>query len=162
LQPVEPRFWAKVDKGDGTGCWLWTAAKVGNGYGAFFPRHGVQVYAHRIAYELLVGPIPKGLEIDHLCRVPLCVKAIADEHGPTHLEVVTRQENQRRAALANLQTHCPKGHPRDEIPRQDRCPTCRVEYLREWRQLRAARFRWNVARNVIAVMPDPEREGSDG
>lgn len=80
---VEERFWAKVDKSRGeNGCWLWTAGRFTNGYGQFglTPAHPVQ--AHRLAYELQVGPIPEGLTIDHLCRVPLCQNA-------KHMEPVT-------------------------------------------------------------------------
>jgi HNH endonuclease len=92
---VEQRFWAKVDQGDGTGCWLWTGAKLHGGYGHM--RGGTaDTTAHRIAYELLVGPIPKGLEIDHLCRVRACVR-------PDHLEPVTRAENDRRGRIARGQ-----------------------------------------------------------
>ena len=66
--------------------------------------------AHRVAYELLIGPIPAGLELDHLCRNRLCV-------NPAHLEPVTRQTNQHRGAsvsgISVRATHCPEGHPYD-------------------------------------------------
>ncbi len=68
---------------------------------------GTKVQAHRFAYELLVGPIPDGLEIDHLCRVTACV-------NPAHLEPVTGQVNTLRgdtpAAKNAAKTHCPQGH----------------------------------------------------
>lgn len=101
---TEERFWAKVEKTDG--CWNWTAAKKGLGYGQFWapPR---LVLAHRYVFELLVGPIPDGMEIDHLCRNPSCV-------NPAHLEAVTPQLNQWRgtspAGVNHLKTHCVKGH----------------------------------------------------
>jgi hypothetical protein len=104
----EQRFWAKVDKsGD---CWQWTAAKCSRGYGAFGvdrkPRR-----AHRVAYELVVGPIPDGLELDHLCRNPSCV-------NPEHLEPVTHRENMRRGTgvfgVNARKTHCNSGHLYDE------------------------------------------------
>lgn len=102
-RPVEERFWEKVDKTDG--CWLWLGAlnvrSTGDGTGKFGVRPGVLVHAHRWAYEALVGPIPEGLELDHLCNTPRCVR-------PDHLEPVTRQTNQRR--YGNLTTHCPQGH----------------------------------------------------
>ena len=85
LKFVEERFWSKVNKTDT--CWIWTAAKNQDGHGRF--RHGRLVLAHRFAYELLVGPIPKGLDLDHLCQNPACV-------NPAHLEPVTRKENTRR------------------------------------------------------------------
>jgi hypothetical protein len=62
-------------------------------------------YAHRVAYEHLVGPVPEGLQLDHLCRNRACV-------NPAHLEPVTAQENRRRAAA--LITTCPQQHPYDD------------------------------------------------
>jgi hypothetical protein len=115
---VEERFWAKVDKDDGTGCWLYTGRPNSRGYGWFtIGAHGVLV--HRLAYELLVGPIPEGMTLDHVkergCTSRLCVKAVADEHGPAHLEPVTNAENVLRGdgwgARNARKTHCPKGHP---------------------------------------------------
>lgn len=110
---VEQRFWAKVDK---TGplpkwapflgpCWLWTGAVTGGGGYGHFRRDGVSSVAHRTTYELLVGPIPVGLELDHLCRVRRCV-------NPAHLEPVTHLENVRRG-LGGQQprrSHCIRGH----------------------------------------------------
>lgn len=87
--PWEPRFWAKVDK-QTDGCWIWSASRYvrRGGYGQF-NLNGTAVKAHRIAYELVKGPIPDGLVLDHLCRVTACV-------NPDHLEAVTQQENTRR------------------------------------------------------------------
>ena len=114
LGPPLVRFWAKVNKGAVSeyaphlgACWLWVGGKR-NGYGRFGVTHGVGVYSHRFAYELLIGPIPAGLTIDHLCRVLTCV-------NPSHLEPVTNRENVLRgvsfAALHARKTHCPQGHP---------------------------------------------------
>lgn len=116
--PPEERFWRYVGEAAGDACWEWFGGRSTGGYGRFFngSRH---VAAHRFAYELLVGPIPAGLDIDHLCRVRHCV-------NPAHLEPVTRSENLRRgtphgppdggsaAARQRAKTHCPKGHPYDE------------------------------------------------
>lgn len=82
------RFVAKVDNFDVDGCWLWVGAIDKNtGYGRFHAGDGRRtVNAHRFAYETFVGPIPPGLDLDHLCRVRACVR-------PSHLEPVTRREN---------------------------------------------------------------------
>lgn len=114
------RFWAKVDKAgpvppsrpDLGPCWIWNGNLSTTGHRAGYGRFliGPQRYApaHRYAYELVVGEIPDGLVIDHLCSVKSCV-------NPAHLEPVTRAENTRRAPKANaLKTHCPQGHPYDE------------------------------------------------
>lgn len=82
------RFWSKVQIGDG--CWLWTASTI-KGYGQFrLPRiNGKQQtpqYAHRFAWQITNGPIPKGLNVCHHCDTPLCVR-------PDHLFLGTQQEN---------------------------------------------------------------------
>jgi hypothetical protein len=90
---------------DDNGCWLWQAAKTQKGYGMAPGTFAGERAAHRATYSLLVGPIPSGYEIDHLCRVTSCV-------NPQHLEAVTPQENRRRSPLApERRTHCPQGHP---------------------------------------------------
>ena len=104
-------FWSRVLKTDT--CWLWQGV-TSNGYGRFpVKRDGKPRYllAHRVAYEELVGPIPEGLQLDHLCRVHSCV-------NPDHLEAVTGSENCLRGLLGRLRvwkTHCPHGHPYDEV-----------------------------------------------
>lgn len=88
----EERFWLKVDAATSDGCWLWTGGTKAAGYGHFsVVRDGKwgKVIAHRYAYELLVGPIPVDLEVDHVCQEPRCV-------NPAHLEPVTVAENRRR------------------------------------------------------------------
>jgi len=99
------RFWSKVNKTDT--CWLWTACIQTGGYGLSW-YNGRNVLAHRLSYELLKGEIPKGLTIDHLCRVRHCV-------NPDHLEVVTNKENVLRgeglSAINSRKTHCKRGHP---------------------------------------------------
>lgn len=91
-------------------CWLWDGSHSGQGYGQFWG-NGRTEWAHRVVYEALVGPIPDGLQIDHLCRNPGCV-------NPGHLEVVTSRENTLRGvsmvARNAKKTRCPSGHPYDE------------------------------------------------
>lgn len=100
-------FWSKVDKAySPAGCWLWTGCLNSKGYGQFNHRA-----AHRVAYERCIGPIPDGLEIDH-------VRARGCEHrncvNPAHLEAVSHWENVMRgdtiAAKRRAQTHCIHGH----------------------------------------------------
>lgn len=149
---VEDRFFGKVEKT--STCWWWRgAADRKLGYGNFY-RHGKTVCAHRVAYELLVGSIPAGRVLDHICRNPACV-------NPAHLRLCTQRENilsgkaptmvtrrlgrcarghvvardntyyrpngrgECRACrrlrdgstkvAARLRTHCPRGHPYDEM-----------------------------------------------
>lgn len=97
------RLWSRVNREgpvpayrpDLGPCWLWTGRPNPKGYGfiSLGGRRGPKAYVHRLAYELLVGPIPAGLHIDHLCRVPACLR-------PTHLEPVTPAENNARALAA--------------------------------------------------------------
>jgi HNH endonuclease len=120
------------------GCWSWTGATQ-KGYGALRVggKNGRTLRAYRLLYELHVGPISDGLELDHLCRNKLCI-------NPAHLEPVTHQENMIRAdagkktgALNRAKTHCANGHPYDDIntywdSRGDRaCRACK----REWRRI---------------------------
>lgn len=99
------RFVAKVD--DTGDCWLWTAAITkATGYGKFYDGERV-VLAHRWSYENFIGPIPDGLQIDHLCRVRHCVR-------PSHLEPVTPRENLMRGVRKTEQTECAHGHSLDD------------------------------------------------
>lgn len=95
-----------VERVDASGdCWLWLGLQNAGGYGSY------QVQGHRMAHRFLwtrlVGPIPEGMTLDHLCRVRLCV-------NPDHLEVVTMAENIRRGfappSLNARRTHCVHGH----------------------------------------------------
>lgn len=105
------RFWSKVDRvADTELCWLWRSSLSRDGYGRFYvdgrrsTRRRVQ--AHRFAYEDVVGPIPEGLTLDHLCRMRSCV-------NPYHLEPVTNRENIQRGVVIRAPSHCPQGHAYD-------------------------------------------------
>lgn len=88
-----------------SGCWLWTGAENGAGYGQMYTgwdgERRSRGYAHRLAYEAFRGPIPEGMELDHLCQNPGCV-------NPAHLQPVTQAENMRR--FAARRTRCRAGH----------------------------------------------------
>lgn len=101
------RFWAKTriaadcdcqlcDDTDelAAKCVIWTAAEKDKGYGAFWDGTRTR-RAHQVSYELVIGPVPAGLQLDHLCRVRNCV-------APAHLEAVTGEENRRRGLLGVL------------------------------------------------------------
>lgn len=133
------RFWPKVQK-SGDGCWTWTACRTSDGYGQIKGHRTRKLwYAHRVSYELVNGPIPDGLQIDHLCRNPSCV-------NPEHLEAVTPRRNtmRSRSLTAKLarQTHCKRGHPlsgdnlyQSALRRgQRQCLTCRRARERRYRE----------------------------
>lgn len=95
---LPPRMTAKTRVEDD--CWIWTGARTSSGY-ACVGADGKRHLGHRRAYELLIGPIPAGLTLDHLCRNQLCI-------NPAHLEPVTMRENNRRKPVKEF---CPHGHP---------------------------------------------------
>jgi hypothetical protein len=135
VTPTLPeRFWRSVHKTET--CWVWSGANNGRGYGKFWISKGRSAYAHRVAYEHLVGPIPDGLTIDHLCFNTRCIR-------PDHLEPVTLAENVRRAQARV--TECPQGHPYSPAntyvcPRgKRRCRQCARDRDREPHRLSSSR-----------------------
>lgn len=118
-----------------SGCWIWLG-KPHDGYGRLVA-DGREQRAHRWVYEQMVGPIPRGLQLDHLCRVRRCV-------NPLHLDPVDARTNLMRGlthAAANIaKTHCPYGHPYDEANtfrkrngRSRGCRECNRLYLQRRR-----------------------------
>lgn len=106
--PLADRFWLKVERRHPLSCWPWLAARSGWGYGLILGARGAMVAAHRVVYELEVGPIPAGHEVDHLCRNRRCV-------NPAHLEPVLTRENVLRGvgltARNAAKVRCDHGHP---------------------------------------------------
>lgn len=101
------RLMERIKQDPLTGCWDWQGRpNYEGGYGRM-SLHGKQYFAHRLSYELHVGSIPDGMEIDHLCRNRMCV-------NPSHLEVVTGRVNTYRGqgptAVNSRKTHCIRGH----------------------------------------------------
>jgi len=114
-RPFTPLLDRIIAKLDATGdCWLWQGA-THRGYGQVGSggKRGPVLYVHRAMWELLVGAIPEGMQLDHLCKVTRCC-------NPDHLEPVTPAENTRRSSAGKAtgarnraKTHCPHGHPYD-------------------------------------------------
>src|SRR5688572_362850 len=134
-----PRLWAQVLKTPT--CWLWTGRVNHSGHGVMSV-NGRKQYVHRLTWMDAHGPIPSDLQIDHLCRVPRCVRV-------EHLDLVTSRENTLRgdtlAARYARQTHCVHGHLFDAANTRIRrdtgtreCRMCqrlrnRTEASRTWR-----------------------------
>lgn len=139
--PLVVRIQRRVEV-DANGCWIWTGClDKGSGYGRIQVDHKTG-YSHRVAYELLVGQIPDGLELDHLCRVRACC-------NPDHLEPVTTLVNQHRSPITNAtRICCPKGHPYGgenlrywidkEGNRRRVCRTCNIARSTAWQKARKA------------------------
>lgn len=113
FRDMSDRLMTHIVLNPATGCWHWTGYVRKAGYGIInirrngknYPRH-----AHRVAYETFRGPVPEGMQVDHLCRRRDCI-------NPSHMEVVTPGENTRRGIVAEVQrqrhakrTHCKNGH----------------------------------------------------
>lgn len=135
------RFWAKVPI-KGIGCWLWTGCRTPKGYGQIRltktgPTRPKIIAAHRLSYNVHVGEIPAGLEIDHICRNRLCV-------NPAHLRTVTRRDNVINSdgpSAQNLRkTSCRKGHAFDRVDKRGHriCMTCNRETRRAYKRRRRA------------------------
>lgn len=124
-------------------CWEWTGARQKTGYGKT-SRGGRMLLAHRLAYEVTLGPIADGLTVDHLCRNRSCIR-------PDHMDLVPMGVNTMRgtsvSAINVAKTHCVRGHPFDatntrlDSYQHRHCRTCEREHCRQYRLRVAARTR---------------------
>ena len=130
-----PKTFLKRWFNSASGCWIWTGSVNDKGYGRFWIT-GKHVKAHVFSWEFFVGPIPKGMELDHLCRNRNCV-------NPEHLEPVTHAENVRRGisptAINSRRVRCANGHLLGGrnlyIYKGHRhCKACRASRLRFYRR----------------------------
>ena len=135
---LKERFDGRYTVNKKTGCWEWEGARSPEGYSRIGHK-GKACYGHRISHEIHIGPIPKGLEIDHLCRVRHCV-------NPEHLEAVTHSVNAQRGVCGKVsasrnraKTTCPHGHPYEGgnlyvVPKTGHrvCLTCKRKRNRIW------------------------------
>lgn len=127
---LDEQLWSRLEVGD---CWEWAGARSPQGYGQL-NRRGERWLAHRLVWTVLVGGIPEGMHMDHLCRNPPCC-------NPDHLEVVTQRQNKERGIRAT-RVHCGKGH-RYEVRVRRRggieryCRTCTNARRRERARERA-------------------------
>ena len=133
------RFLEKIDDTKNS-CWIWTSTKSKKGYG-YFTLNRKLIRAHRLSYELFKGDIPKGLQLDHLCRNRGCV-------NPEHLEPVTQSVNSKRGLTGLInnpqtnKTHCKNGHKFDEENLTEytrkfghrRCKICNREYQKVYQR----------------------------
>lgn len=134
--PLIDRFMAKVYPCPMSGCWLWGGFLDRDGYGQYTAVQGTTARAHRVAYELLVGAIPAGLELDHLCRNRACV-------NPEHMRVATRRENTiadgavSPTALNARKAECPKCGGEYTVKKGGReCRPCKRAYNKLYRERR--------------------------
>lgn len=127
-------FWQYVEFDGHNGCWIWVGSRLTNGYGfiSVGPKgEQKRLLVHRVAYTMLVGPIPDETpQLDHLCREHPCIRAY------DHLEPVTNRENVRRGVgpwgYKERPWYCPQGHLRTENPVTGRrwCTPCSTEQQR--------------------------------
>lgn len=130
---------------DGTPCQLWTGYLTDQGYGKLGGR-----LVHRLAWELVNGPVPDGLTLDHLCHTLVCAGGPTCPHrrciNVRHMTPATRGDNARRGQSGThqkIKTNCPQGH--EYTPENTRvyrggryCRTCGREATRRWGQRRRA------------------------
>lgn len=148
--PPDERLLTKFEQGSAEECWPWLAGLDSSGHGRWAPTRTIRIGAHRAVYEALVGPIPEGLTLDHLChsRDLDCPGGVACQHrrcvNPAHLEPVTLGENLRRGnrqrnRSAAKCTHAltPDNLVECKLPSLV-CRTCHLEQMRDYYQRRKA------------------------
>lgn len=151
--PVRERLWAQVDRRGAGECWHWTGAVNDQGYGniGLGRRHEGKARVHRLSYELTIGAIPEGAQVDHTCHNntdcpggPDCLHRRCC--NPAHLEAVTQQANIARGNAGkyqNAKTHCPQGHeytPENTFNNNSGrgCKVCRLAWNRKYNAKRKA------------------------
>ncbi len=150
------------------GCWIWTGQKQDSGYGRL-GIDGTTKVAHKFFYEQLVGPVPEGMVLDHLCHTESdCPGGPACPHrpcvNPAHLEPVTQKENINRGNTAkrmSSKTHCPQGHEYNVENtkingRSRQCRKCGRDRVRRKRNIPPEKFRqhdadWGYGKNLAEV-----------
>lgn len=139
----QERFWEKVEKTET--CWIWTGAIHVHRHGVFNAgrdapkgKKSPTMWAHRYAYMVIVGDLPEGLVLDHLCKNPVCV-------NPDHLEPVTQSENAKRGGI--MKGYCRKGHLLTDENSYHRktgsreCRICRDAAIARWREANAEKIK---------------------
>ena len=155
------RFFDNVEPEPNSGCWLWIGGMYRNGYGSM--SNGAErprLLAHRFSYEIVHGPIPPEMQIDHRCRLKSCV-------NPNHLEVVTCRENLLRGhhprMIASKTNTCKRGHALPPTPPPGRsCKTCeqirrRERYLKSNKEENHQRNRAWYWRNIEKSRADQRK-----
>lgn len=118
-RPAMPeRFWLRVDRrGGGDACWPWTQG-TRNGYGRFYVGNKKYLEAHRVAYALMNGPIPEGVDVLHSCDNPPCC-------NPAHLSLGTHTDNMR-----DMESKGRSNHPRGESHTEAKLTADQVRAIR--------------------------------
>jgi hypothetical protein len=129
IEQLPERYRKRIEVDSVSGCWLWRGWRGGKKHYAYLGFCGHQVVAHRFLFELLVGPVPDGLDLHHECEVPHCV-------NPDHLKILTKLQHKDRHR--RIATHCKRGHeltPENTYSHGDNraCRLCRAERDRQSR-----------------------------
>ena len=142
LSQLPERWRDKIEIESNSGCWLWTGAVSKSGY-AIVVVAGRNCQPRNLIWEQFIGPIEKGIVLDHLCHTPSCI-------NPAHAEAITHRENIERSLHANglpWRTHCRRGHEYavtglymvdSHIGPQRRCKVCDKMRAERWRERRLA------------------------